>query len=109
MNLEGLSYNLQQTESKSAHEKRRNSPSKVALRHYCGRMMSCDIIRVPAVTGHLSQFSFVFDCGSTSVRHKKYHSLNYHTEVERGQYFFIYSSSVDITDVCRYQHPSPVN
>ena len=45
MNLEGFSYNLQQTESKSEIQS-----VKGALRHHDGHMMSRDVIGLPPVT-----------------------------------------------------------
>ena len=50
---------------------------KVARRHYSGSITSRDVIRLQPVTCHLFQFSFVFDCESTSVRHTRHfrHSI----------------------------------
>ena len=61
-------------------------PVKCCSTSYAWSMTSRYVIGLLPVQWHaiLSQFLFVFDCRSISVRHTSFQSLSFHTDVVRG-------------------------
>ena len=74
MNLHCFSYNSQKNNIKIGPLEPKIQPFKgcdESLRWAYDDDSNNDIIGLLPVTCHLSQFLFVFDCGSTSVRHTR--------------------------------------
>ena len=82
MNLEGFSYNLQQTESKSAYYR---TGDKACQRCVTSLRWAYDVTGLPPVTISLVTRYNCFLTVEDYTKDKKFHAVSYHTDVVRGQ------------------------